>query len=92
MVIACGPFEPGTPLPHTEQLLDRYGVSYPTLRKALGKLAADGMLSQRGHSFIVTPPSAMLTYVTDPFSQAFGKTRSRVVEIDGWVVERSSSS
>lgn len=35
--------------------------------------------------------SAMMTHVTDPFSPRFGGSRTPVVEIDGWVVERGSS-
>ncbi|WP_329145405.1 GntR family transcriptional regulator [Streptomyces niveus] len=42
--IAAGEYEPGAPLPSEAQLIDRYQVSRPTVRKAIAALRAEGLI------------------------------------------------
>ncbi|MEE6268174.1 GntR family transcriptional regulator [Streptomyces diastatochromogenes] len=42
--IAEGQYKPGTPLPSEADLIERYGVSRPTVRKAIATLRAEGLI------------------------------------------------
>lgn len=42
--IAEGEYKPGAPLPSEAQLIERYGVSRPTVRKAIAALRAEGLI------------------------------------------------
>ncbi|MGD3111460.1 GntR family transcriptional regulator [Streptomyces sp. YGL11-2] len=42
--IAQGEYKPGAPLPSETQLIERYGVSRPTVRKAIAALRAEGLI------------------------------------------------
>ncbi|MEU1804341.1 GntR family transcriptional regulator [Streptomyces sp. NPDC019937] len=42
--IAAGEYEPGAPLPSEAQLIERYQVSRPTVRKAIAALRAEGLI------------------------------------------------
>jgi hypothetical protein len=49
--IIGGYWTPGAPLHSLKQLQQRYSVSYPTLRKALDSLCAEGVLIPKGRGF-----------------------------------------
>lgn len=51
--ILNGRYGGDAPLPQIKQLLVRYGVSYPTMRKALLKLSDDGILIEQGTSIAI---------------------------------------
>ncbi|MFE7315755.1 GntR family transcriptional regulator [Streptomyces sp. NPDC057555] len=42
--IVEGEYKPGAPLPSEAQLIERYGVSRPTVRKAISALRAEGLI------------------------------------------------
>ncbi|MFJ9617199.1 GntR family transcriptional regulator [Streptomyces noursei] len=42
--IVEGEYKPGAPLPSESQLIERYGVSRPTVRKAISALRAEGLI------------------------------------------------
>ncbi|ASQ95716.1 GntR family transcriptional regulator [Streptomyces sp. 11-1-2] len=42
--IAAGEYKPGAPLPSETQLIERYKVSRPTVRKAIAALRAEGLI------------------------------------------------
>ncbi|MDC7337198.1 GntR family transcriptional regulator [Streptomyces lydicus] len=42
--ITAGEYKPGAPLPSESQLIDRYQVSRPTVRKAIAALRAEGLI------------------------------------------------
>ncbi|MCO8305342.1 GntR family transcriptional regulator [Streptomyces sp. RKCA744] len=42
--IATGEYKPGSPLPSETQLIERYKVSRPTVRKAIAALRAEGLI------------------------------------------------
>ncbi|MEU7435100.1 GntR family transcriptional regulator [Streptomyces sioyaensis] len=42
--ITAGEYKPGAPLPSEAQLIDRYQVSRPTVRKAIAALRAEGLI------------------------------------------------
>ncbi|WP_435242748.1 GntR family transcriptional regulator [Streptomyces cucumeris] len=42
--IAAGEYKPGAPLPSEAQLIERYKVSRPTVRKAISALRAEGLI------------------------------------------------
>ncbi|ADI07408.1 putative GntR family transcriptional regulator [Streptomyces bingchenggensis BCW-1] len=42
--IAAGEYKPGSPLPSETQLIERYKVSRPTVRKAIAALRAEGLI------------------------------------------------
>ncbi|MEU8822464.1 GntR family transcriptional regulator [Streptomyces sp. NPDC048636] len=42
--IAAGEYKPGAPLPSEAQLIERYKVSRPTVRKAIAALRAEGLI------------------------------------------------
>ncbi|WP_327224839.1 GntR family transcriptional regulator [Streptomyces platensis] len=42
--ITAGEYKPGAPLPSESQLIDRYQVSRPTVRKAIAALRAEGLV------------------------------------------------
>jgi DNA-binding LacI/PurR family transcriptional regulator/DNA-binding transcriptional regulator YhcF (GntR family) len=53
-----GAFRPGDPLPSSKELCASYGSCYPTLRKALRELCAEGWLEPYGKRFRVPGPHA----------------------------------
>lgn len=53
--ILSGHFRPGASLPQQRELQEHYGVSYPTLRKALEILARKGVLFAFKRSYRVAP-------------------------------------
>jgi len=52
--IRSGIFPAGTALPISKLLAVRYGVSYPTLRKALFKLAEEGIIKNEANRYHIT--------------------------------------
>ena len=45
--IAAGEFAPGDPIPHEAQLAEAYGVTRPTIGRALSALVAQGLIERR---------------------------------------------
>lgn len=58
--VLAGHFRPGTSLPQQGELQQHYGVSYPTLRKALEILARRGVLFPYKRGFRVAPARQVL--------------------------------
>ena len=58
-MIADGTLKPGERLPAERQLAERLGISRPSLREAIQKLASKGLLSTRqgGGTFVTLEPS-----------------------------------
>ncbi len=48
-----GEYDAGSPLPSSKHLLRTYGVSYPTVRKALEQLRGEGLVQPFGHGYRV---------------------------------------
>ncbi|MFI9721138.1 GntR family transcriptional regulator [Streptomyces sp. NPDC052396] len=61
--IAAGEFPPGAPLPSEAQLIERYGVSRPTVRNAVAALRSEGLIEviHGKGSFVRALPSPTLT-------------------------------
>lgn len=61
--IASGEFPPGAPLPSETQLIERYGVSRPTVRNAVAALRSEGLIEviHGKGSFVRGTPSPVLT-------------------------------
>lgn len=61
--IASGEFPPGSPLPSEAQLIQRYGVSRPTVRNAVAALRSEGLIEviHGKGSFVRGAPSPVLT-------------------------------
>ncbi|MEN2418325.1 GntR family transcriptional regulator [Streptomyces rimosus] len=61
--IASGELKPGTPLPSEAQLVDRYRVSRPTVRKAVSLLKAEGLIEviHGKGSYVKAVPAPPLT-------------------------------
>ncbi|MFN3615493.1 MAG: GntR family transcriptional regulator, partial [Rubrimonas sp.] len=45
--IAAGEFAPGDPIPHEAQLAEAYGVTRPTVSRALSALVEQGLIERR---------------------------------------------
>lgn len=45
--IAAGEFAPGDPIPNEADLAEEYGVTRPTIGRALGALVAQGLVERR---------------------------------------------
>ncbi len=56
--ILNGRFGPGEPLPTAKELMDRFGASHPTLRRALRSLAARGIVVRNHRGYRVAVSSA----------------------------------
>ncbi|MFI9721683.1 GntR family transcriptional regulator [Streptomyces sp. NPDC052396] len=61
--IAAGEFPPGAPLPSEAQLIERYGVSRPTVRNAISALRSEGLIEviHGKGSFVRALPAPTLT-------------------------------
>jgi GntR family transcriptional regulator len=54
--IVDGIYPPGSTLPHLSDLVDRYGVSHMTVRRAIEQLEAEGLVhARRRHGTVVRP-------------------------------------
>lgn len=68
-MITLGSLQPGERLPSETDLADRYDVSTPTIRMALGVLQREGLVvKQHGRGNFVSLPYQLITYTNDRFA------------------------
>jgi GntR family transcriptional regulator len=69
--IMAGEFLPGTPLPSTPRLVERYGAANPTIQKALRSLKDEGFLvSQQGKGVYVRNRQPFIVEVSPFFASS----------------------
>lgn len=69
--ISAGEFEPGELIPSERDLVDRYGVSRPTVRDAIGLLRSEGVvIAEHGRGVRVRPRSRVVRLARSRLSRA----------------------
>jgi len=64
--IAAGRMRPGERLPTEQQISERYGVSRPTVREAIGRLKHDGLVvTRQGAGAFIAEPGALAVFRLD---------------------------
>jgi GntR family transcriptional regulator len=80
--IMAGEFLPGTPLPSTARLVERYGAANPTIQKALGALKDEGFLvSQQGKGVYVRNRQPFVVEVSPFFTSSLGGYTYDILEV-----------
>ena len=86
--IVTGEFGPGETLPSEKELADQYQVSRDTVRRALGRLTQQGLLtSGRGRLGRQVRTSSPLTFYAVPSESAERMTERRATGADAWVAD-----
>jgi GntR family transcriptional regulator len=79
--IAAGTLLPGTQLPSEHELVDRHGVSRNTVRKALGQLVHDGLVTSRqGSGYFVRQHQPVIWHASRPERNV----QTGIVPADAW--------
>lgn len=69
--ITTGTYPVGAKLPSERELVDRYGVSRPTVREAVGLLATEGVVTiEHGRGVFVRPPASITRLSRSRLSRA----------------------
>jgi GntR family transcriptional repressor for pyruvate dehydrogenase complex len=83
--IMSGEFPRDSLLPPTEELVDEYGVSRPTVREALNVLEAEGLVRLRrgpgGGATVQPPDSAAITRSLESLLRFEGTTMEQLMEV-----------
>jgi GntR family transcriptional regulator len=88
MSITNGEFKPGDTLPTEIELSDRYRVSRDTVRRALGKLTQQGLLTPgRGRLGRQVRTSKPLTFYAIPSESEKRVAERRAAGVDAWVAD-----
>jgi DNA-binding FadR family transcriptional regulator len=83
--ILGGEFAPDAYLPTTDELIEEYGVSRPTLREALNVLEADGLVRLRrgpsGGAIVQAPDSVAITRSLESLLRFEGTSMEQLMEV-----------
>ncbi len=91
-MITTGDLRPGDPLPSEQQLSEQYGLSRPTINKAVRLLVAEGMVTvEHGRGSFVKTRRPLLRLSTERYRRGVGIKPPFMTEAEAAQVESSIS-